>query len=169
MKDLELRIVSELFRNSDRSDRELAKILGTSQPTISRTLKKMKEEGTIKEHTIIPDFKKLGIELLAITFGVWAPEKIKEYPERERVEKAKKFLSDHPNAIFASSGQGLGKGRVMITFHKNYTDYIEFMRQAKSEWAGLVNLESFIISLETDVAPLPFSFRNLGKYLEKTS
>jgi DNA-binding Lrp family transcriptional regulator len=167
VKDLELKLVSELLRNSNRSDRELAKTLGTSQPTISRTLKRLKEEGVIKEHTIIPDFEKLGIELLAITFGVWSPEKIKEYSEDERVEKAKRFLSGHPNAIFASSGDGLRKGRVVISLHKNYTDYTEFMRQARSEWAVLVDLESFIISLKTDIAPIPFSFKNLGKYVEK--
>ncbi|HKZ94047.1 MAG TPA: Lrp/AsnC family transcriptional regulator [Candidatus Bathyarchaeia archaeon] len=167
MKDRELKLVSELFKNSDRSDRELGKVLGTSQPTISRMLKRLKEEGVIKEHTIIADFRKLGIELMAITFGAWSPEKIKDYSEDERVEKAKRFLSEHPNVIFASSGQGLGKGRVVITLHKNYTEYNDFMKQAKSEWAGLVKLESFIISLEADVAPIPFSFRNLGKYLGK--
>jgi len=167
VRDRELKLISELFKNSDRSDRELAKTLGTSQPTISRMLKRLKEEGVIKEHTIIADFRKLGIELMAITFGVWSPEKIKEYSEGERIEKAKRFLSQHPNVIFASSGHGLRKGRVVITLHKDYTEYSEFMRQAKSEWAGLVNLESFIISLETDAAPFPFSFRNLGKYVEK--
>lgn len=167
MKDPELKLISELFKNSDRSDRELAKVLRTSQPTISRMLKRLKEEGVVKEHTIIADFRELGIELMAITFGTWSLEKVKQYSESERVEKAKRFLSDHSNVIFASSGQGLGKGRVMITLHKDYTDYSEFMRQAETEWAGLVNLESFIISLEADVAPFPFSFRNLGKYVEK--
>jgi DNA-binding Lrp family transcriptional regulator len=169
MKRQELKLVSELFKNSDRSDRELAKALGTSQPTISRMLKRLKEEGITKEHTIIADFRKLGMELMAITFGAWSPEKIKEYSEGERVEKAKRFLSEHPNVIFASSGQGLGKGRVVITLHKNYTEYNEFMKRAKKEWAGLVKLESFIISLEADVAPFPFSFKNLGKYIEKMS
>jgi hypothetical protein len=54
----------------------------------------------------------------------------------------------------------------MISFHKNYSDYSKFIGQAKSEWAGLVDLESFIISLKGDVSPLPLSFRNLGKYIE---
>jgi DNA-binding Lrp family transcriptional regulator len=167
MNPKQLKLVSELFKNSDRSDRELAKALGTSQPTISRMLKILKEEGVVKEHTVIADFRKLGIEIMAITFGAWSPERIKEYSERERVEKAKRFLSEHPNVIFASSGQGLGKGRVVITLHKSYTEYNEFMKQAKNEWAGLVDLESFIISLEADVAPFPFSFKNLGKYVRE--
>ena len=167
MKNLDLKLVSELFMNSDRSDRELAKVLGVSQPTVSRMRNKLKQEGIIKEHTIIADFAKLGIEIMAITFGVWSPSRIKEYSEKERVEKAKSFLSEHPNVIFASSGQGLGRGRVMISLHKNYSDYSKFMGEAKIEWAGLVDLESFIISLKGDTTVFPLSFRNLGKYIEK--
>jgi len=165
MRDIELKLVSELFKNSRRSDRELANALGVSQPTVSRMIRKLKEEGVIKEHTIIADFRKLGIELVAFTFGVWSPDKIKAYSEDERVEKAKRFLSEHPNVVFASSGEGLGMGRIVVSVHKNYTDYVEFMRQARSEWSGLVKLESFIMSLETDVVPFPFSLRNLGKYI----
>jgi DNA-binding Lrp family transcriptional regulator len=167
MKNLELKLVSELFKNSDRSDRELAKVLGVSQPTISRMRNKLKQEGIIKEHTIIADFAKLGMEIMAITFGVWSPARIKEYSDEERVEKAKRFLSDHPNVIYASSGQGLGRGRVMISLHKDYSDYSKFIGQAQAEWAGLVDLESFIISLKGDTIVFPFSFRNLGKYIEK--
>ena len=167
MKENEIRLLAELLRNSKKSDRELGRVLGVSQATVSRTRTKLERDGVIQEYTVIPDFAKLGIELLAITFGVWSHEKIKEYSEGERLEKAKRFLSDYPNAIFASSGEGLEKSRVIISLHKNYTEYAEFMRQAKSEWAGLVDLESFIISLKADVAPIPFSFRNLGKYVEK--
>jgi DNA-binding Lrp family transcriptional regulator len=167
MKDMELKLVSELFKDSRRSDRELAKAIGISQPTVSRTIRKLKKEGVIKEHTLIADFRKLGIELAAFTFGVWSPEQIKNYPQAERVEKAKRFLSEHPNVIFASSGQGLRMERMMVTVHKNYQDYSEFMRQAKAEWEGLVRLESFVISLDSDVVTLPFSFRNMGKYIGK--
>jgi DNA-binding Lrp family transcriptional regulator len=36
MKDIELKLISELMLDSRRSDRELAKVLGVSQPTVSR-------------------------------------------------------------------------------------------------------------------------------------
>lgn len=36
MKSIELKIVSELMKNSHRSDRELARRIGTSQPTVTR-------------------------------------------------------------------------------------------------------------------------------------
>jgi DNA-binding Lrp family transcriptional regulator len=167
MKDLELKVISELLKNDRRSDRELAMTLGVSQPTVSRTMKKLEQKGTIKEHTIIPDLKQLGIELVAFTFGNWKPEKIKDFTEDERVEKAKRFISKHPNVIYASSGRGLGKGRMIVTLHKNYSDYSEFMSQARAEWLGLVDLESFIISLTADTSPFQFSLRNVGEYLRK--
>ncbi len=44
MKDVEFRLVSELMKNSRRSDRELARVLGISQPTVSRMLRKLKKE-----------------------------------------------------------------------------------------------------------------------------
>jgi DNA-binding Lrp family transcriptional regulator len=167
MKENETKLIAELLENSKKSDRELGKTLGLSQATVSRTRTKLERDRVIQEYTIIPDFRKLGIELMAITFGTWSPAKIKEYSADERVEKAKNFLSKHPHVIFASSGQGLGKGRIVISLHKNYSEYSEFIEQARIEWAGLVDLETFIISLEGDVAPFSLSFRNLGKYVEK--
>jgi DNA-binding Lrp family transcriptional regulator len=167
VKELELKLLSELFKNNRRSDRELAKALGVAQPTVSRNLRKLEEEGVVKEHTIVPDFRKLGIGLLVFTFGVWSAEKIKNLTEEERIEKAKKFLSDHPNVVFASSGEGLGMERVMLTFHKDYAGYNEFIKEAREEWAGSVKLESFIVDLKSAVAPFPFSLINLGKFIEK--
>ena len=38
-----LRLVSEMLRNSKKSDRELAGILDVSQPTVSRTRAKLKK------------------------------------------------------------------------------------------------------------------------------
>ena len=167
LKNTEFRIISEMLKDSRRSDRQLARAVNVSQPTVTRTRAKMEEEGMIKEYTMIPDFRKLGIELVAFVFGVWLPEKIKDYSENERVNKLEEFFSNHPNVVFASSGQGLKKNNMMMSFHKDYSDYSEFMSQARAEWAGLVELESFIISLKADLIPLPFSLRNLGKYIEK--
>jgi len=68
MKELELRLLSEIMRNSRRSDRDIAKAIEVSQPTISRIIKKLEKEGYIEEYTMIPNFHKLGYEILALTF-----------------------------------------------------------------------------------------------------
>jgi DNA-binding Lrp family transcriptional regulator len=68
MKDVELRLISELLRNSRRSHRELSTAVGVSQPTVSRVLRNLEKGGFIRNYTILPDFGKLGYSLLAITF-----------------------------------------------------------------------------------------------------
>jgi DNA-binding Lrp family transcriptional regulator len=41
MKETALKLIAELMKNSRRSDRELAKAVGVSQPTVTRTIKKL--------------------------------------------------------------------------------------------------------------------------------
>jgi DNA-binding Lrp family transcriptional regulator len=48
VKDVELKLVSELMKNSRRSDREMARVLGLSQPTVGRMIKKLEKEGIIQ-------------------------------------------------------------------------------------------------------------------------
>jgi DNA-binding Lrp family transcriptional regulator len=167
LKNTEIRVISELLKNGRRSDRQLAKALNVSQPTVTRIRGKLEKDGLIKEHTIIPDFRKLGIELIAFIFGVWSPDEVAKYSQAERMEKAQRFLSKRPNVIFASSGRGLGMERMMVSLHKDYSDYSEFIRQARTEWDGMVKLESFVISLEVDAMPRLFFLRDLGEYIEK--
>jgi DNA-binding Lrp family transcriptional regulator len=68
MKDVELKLVVELMKNSRRSDRELARTLGVSQPTVTRTRARLEKEGFIKEYTIVPDFSKLGFGIMSVFF-----------------------------------------------------------------------------------------------------
>ena len=97
---LDFKILFELIKNSRRSDRQLAKILNVSQPTITRRRTIIEKNG-ILEYTAIPDLKKLGFEILAFTFGKWNFQK---YPDT-RVEEIKDFIAKHPNIIFISTGQ----------------------------------------------------------------
>ena len=53
-------LLLELLKDSKRSDREIAKVLGVSQPTVSRMRWRLEEEGWIKDFTVIPDFVKMG-------------------------------------------------------------------------------------------------------------
>lgn len=69
MKDVELKFVSELMKNSHGSDRELTRTLGISQPTVSTMRTKLEEEGHIREYSIIPDFAKLAFAVMSVTFS----------------------------------------------------------------------------------------------------
>jgi DNA-binding Lrp family transcriptional regulator len=68
LRDLERKLLSELLKNSRRSDRELAKSIGTSQTTTTRLRTKLEKEGYVKEYTIIPNFSKIGYTIMALNF-----------------------------------------------------------------------------------------------------
>jgi len=69
MKKNEMRLLVELIKNCSRSDRKLAKVLGTSQPTVTRMRNRLVKEGVIQEFTVIPDFVKMGFEIVAVTLA----------------------------------------------------------------------------------------------------
>jgi len=48
MREIEWKVLSELMKNSKLSDRELARKLGSSQPTVTRTRRRLEEKGYIK-------------------------------------------------------------------------------------------------------------------------
>jgi len=169
MKDAELKLISELIKNSRRSDRELAKAIGVSQPTVSRLIKKLEKQGIISMYSMIPDLSRLDFEILALTFAAWSPETLKDYPENVRLERRDKFISKHPNVIFSSAGRGLGMVRMMMSVHRNYIDYDEFVKDFENTWAGLfTRVESFTISLKIDSPTTVLSLRNLAEYIGKT-
>jgi DNA-binding Lrp family transcriptional regulator len=157
-------LLFELIKGSKRSDRELAKVLRVSQPTVTRMRKKL-EETAITEYTIVPNWNALEFELMAMTFvNIRGESKAREEQEKT-IEKCKKWMMDHPNIIFASDGAGMGMDRVMISFHKDYTDYSKFITEHRIKWAEtLGEIKSFIVSVKGGEILKPFSL----KYLEKT-
>jgi len=143
-KNLPGQLLRELLKNSKRSDRQLAKVLGVSQPTITRTRRKLEQEGIIQEYTIIPDFRKMGFEILAITFVKMRPDLLTP----EIMEEAKKYGEKWPNVILVSSGEGLGMTGVIVSFHKNYTEYHHRLNLLRVDWKEFSeDIRSFIVSL----------------------
>ena len=124
-KELVKKLLIELLRNSKESDRKLAKKLGVSQPTITRTRRKIEREGLIKGYTVLPDWRKLGFEILAFTFVKMDPKVV----SKELIGKVKEYASEFPNAIFASTGEGLGMTGVIMSLHKDYRDYCQYVVQ----------------------------------------
>jgi DNA-binding Lrp family transcriptional regulator len=63
LKDVELKLVAELMKNSRRSDRELAKVLKVCKATVTRIRSNLEKEGYLREYSAVPDFVKLGFSL----------------------------------------------------------------------------------------------------------
>ncbi len=143
-KELAQQLLRELLKNSKRSDRELAKVLKVSQPTITRTRHKLEKSGMIQDYTIVPDFRKMGFEILAINFVRIRPRIL----SAETNEKARKYTEKFPNSIFASQGEGMGMTGVSISFYKNYTEYHKSIHQLRTEWKDLIeDVQSFIVTI----------------------
>ena len=159
LKESELKILFELIKAARRSDRELAKAMGVSQPTVTRTKAKLEKMGLVKEYTIIPDLRKMGYEFLAFTsmsFAESAPELF---------DKAREWIKKQPSVIFANNGVGPGMNSIMLSLHKNYADYTNLIAELKRDWQpNLANLQSFIVVLDrSDLTIRDFSFRHLLK------
>jgi DNA-binding Lrp family transcriptional regulator len=157
-----LRLLRELLKNSRRSDREIAKLFGSSQPTVSRMRGQLDKKDYIKTYTVIPDFAKLGYEIMAFTFA-----KLKYYPSSEETNKivknAQEWVKKRPNVIFAADGEGLASDIAMISFHKNYSKYADFMRLFAMDWGETISgFQSFIVSLDSGFKMKPFDLKYLA-------
>jgi DNA-binding Lrp family transcriptional regulator len=168
MKDIELRLIAELMRNSRRSDRELARVLGVSQPTISRMIKKLEKERYIKEYSAIPDFSKLGFELMSFTLiklkGQTAEAVITEKGEQIMEMSRKTPFSD----IIAVGGMGLDADGIVVTFHEDYSSYTGFMDVIRSH--SLVDVgetKSFLVSLAGGSQFRTLTLSEMANYIMK--
>jgi DNA-binding Lrp family transcriptional regulator len=158
MKQKMRQLLSELLKDSKRSDRELARTLRISQPTVSRMRHTLVKKGVITQFTAIPDPAKLGYEIMAVTIA-----KAKETLTVNEQEKAKKLVLDEPRVMFVAGAEGMGKNGVMISLHKNYADFRMFIDNLKFNSDGYVReVDSLLISLKSGAIIKPLSFSQLA-------
>ena len=112
MKKLDARLLSELLKDSKKSDRELAKLLNLSQPTVTRKRHKLEKDGWVQQYTIIPDFAKMGFTILAINC-------IRSSLNKDFTQKAGKATMSRPNVVFAAGCCGMGMDTVILSLHKS--------------------------------------------------
>ena len=152
-------LLLELLKDSKRSDREIAKVLDVSQPTVTRRRQRLVKEGWIRDFTVIPDFVKMGYEIMAISlFRSKRGEGIGE--------RATEWTMSKPNIIFASAAQGMGKNAVIISLHESYTDYSNFLEEIMAQDENTIGShDTLLISLEGRMLK-PFSLKYLGEQEE---
>jgi len=161
-KPLDYKILSELLRDSHVSDRRLAKKLGKSQPTISRRRSKL-EKTMIDGYAVIPRLKKMGFEIIAITFIAGKNSHLTGTRFEQAQETARAWHLKHPNVIFAASGQGLGWSGVVVSAHTNYSDYVNFKNEHDSEFSEVLSdTQSFLVDLNPKTTLKPFHVKYLA-------
>ena len=99
----------------------------------------------IQDYTIVPDFKKMGFEILAVTLIKMRPD----FFTPEVFEEAKKYTQKFPNAIFTATGEGMGMTAAIFSFHHDYSDYHRKWNQMRLDWKDyLLDIQNFTISLK---------------------
>lgn len=163
LKPLDYQLLFELMKDSHRSDRQLAKALGISQPTVTRR-RAMLEDSTIEGYTVIPKFGQIGFELAAFTFMKTKLNHKKAAEKQEAFTKMKDWFSKQSNVISVLDGQGMGWDAVCVSLHENYTGFAEFLRLAQSELSDtIIETQSFQADLKPGVAIKPFHLKYLSK------
>lgn len=152
------KLLSELIKGARRSDRDLAKSVRASQPTVSRKRAALEKEGFVQEYTVIPDLQKMGYEILAITFL-----RFRQPPKPDVIERARTWTGKQHSVVFAADGEGLGMNSVMVSAHKDYAGFSEMLTELRRDWhESLMDVESFRICVDRPEQLIKrFSFRHL--------
>lgn len=162
-QDRMIQLLQELIKNSKRSDRDLAKILRVSQPTLTRMRKRLERDSYILDYTAIPNLTKLGFEIIAFTFlNINKFDPKSGELDHALGERGHKWVTHNSKVIFAAAGDGLeGKNCMMISVHRDFTDFSDFISDFRAQWAtSLKTMSSFLVSLKAKM-PKTFSLRSL--------
>jgi len=163
--NIEMRLISELMKNSHRSDRELARALKTSQPTVTRTRTRLEKEGCLREYTVIPDFHKLGFELASINLV-----SVKKGLSKEELEKAHEIQLKNmveglvEEIVLFNTGLGGNYNAVVVAVHKDYSDYSKFIGKIQAS-AYVESRLGFLVDLSEKTQYRHFTFSTLAKHL----
>ncbi len=163
LKPLDYQLLFELMKDSHRSDRQLAKALGISQPTVTRR-RAMLEDNTIEGYTVIPKFGQIGFEIAAFTFLKTKLNHLKGQEKQEAFNKLKEWYAKQSNVIGVLDGQGMGWDAICISLHENFTKYSEFRRTQETELSDIITeTQSFQADLKPGVTIKPFHLKYLAK------
>ncbi len=162
LKSIDYQILSELLKNSRRSDRTLAKVVKTSQPTFTRRRTKL-EKDFLRGYTAIPKWKRLGFEIIAFTL-IRSNVKYANAKKRQlALSKLREWFANQPDVVFAAEGAGAGRDGIFISIHKNYSDFVEFIERHNSELSAfLIESQTFIVSTNPAAIIKPFHFKYLA-------
>ena len=163
LKPIDYKLLFELMKDSHRSDRQLAKALGVSQPTVTRR-RAMLEKNYIEGYTIIPKFGKIGFELAAFTF---LKSKLRQQTGQEKdkaLKKLNEWYMNQPNVLAVQDGRGMGWDAVCVSLHKSFSDFAEFIRAQDSELSEwIIESQTFHTNLNPGLVIKPFHLKYLAK------
>ncbi len=143
----EKQVFAELLKDARQSDREIARKLKMSQPSVSRIRQKLEKTGLIKRYAALPDISKCGLNLFAITFFEW-----KDHTKKEELNELVSFLSSHPNVILFGKGEGMsGRTTIILSIHSDYESFFEMIHQIRERWDTLITAMDHFLTTSKSV------------------
>ncbi|MCW4051859.1 MAG: Lrp/AsnC family transcriptional regulator [Candidatus Bathyarchaeota archaeon] len=160
MKRVDYEILSELARNAKISDRQLAKKIGVSQPTVTRRRARLEKE-VIDSYTLIPKWGKIGYTLFAITLvKVRSTEAEKWMAIRKR---GSEWLMKHPNVIMSSSCSGNEIDTFLISIHKSFGDYDDLLLEMRKDMGDVIaGVQTLLVNLSGKGVMKPLDLKYLA-------
>lgn len=126
-------ILKALMKNPRASDRRIAQIVRTSQPTVTRA-RTFLEESKLMRFAAIPQYQDLGYSIMAIS-------EIVIMDEDKRVSTSNTMKNDtRIIAVFESL-----RGFVLISIHKDFLSCITFLREYGLTTNFLVDIKTGIV------------------------
>jgi len=161
LKPIDYKILFELMKDSHRSDRQLAKPLGVSQPTVTRR-RAMLEENFIEGYTVIPKFGQIGFEIAAFTLIRSKLKFMSGQEKTQALEKLREWYTKQSNVILVLDGRGLGWDAICISLHENFANFAEFIRAHDSELSDwIIESQTFNADLRGGIVIKPFHLKYL--------
>lgn len=118
---------------------------------------------------MIPDFKKLGLTLLAVT-----PVKLRANLSVDAATKARtkvrQDLEQRGGIMMLERGIGMGFDGVILSVHKDYSEFLDLRRWLqKSGLLGSSDIQGFLVNLQDKVRYRPLTLSLLGEQLLQTN
>jgi DNA-binding Lrp family transcriptional regulator len=137
LKKREKEVFVHLLENARMPDKHIAKLLNTTQPTVTRIRQKLEKAGYIKGYKPIVDLQKLGIGLVALTLF-----RISDFSKTEEIKKVVvPDLKKMPEVILVAEGEGMGKTSLIVSMHKDFPDFEEWMIALRKKYGKYVEEE----------------------------
>jgi DNA-binding Lrp family transcriptional regulator len=119
LDDIDRKLLGELLKDSNRSYRELARVIGVSAATVINHVQRLESAGVIKDYSIRLDHERLGYELTVITEITVSKGKLLETEEE---------IAKISNACAVYDITGLTDAMVIAKF-KSRSDLSEFTKK----------------------------------------
>ena len=152
LKPIDYKILFALMTNARISDRHLAKVLGTSQPTVSRRRASL-EKKLIDGYTAVPKWDKLGYEIFAVTF----------FKMKSGVRALESYIKSEPNVIMSCGCRGNGMDSFALSFHESYSDYDEWLGKLRLECGDLLDTRPVLVNLRGKEILKPLHLKYLAE------